>query len=100
MACVASGFKNPREVWVASDDFVFVADSGNDRVQVLTPRLDIHGYVGVGQLDGPSGVCADDAVFVASDPKAAATVSWTPRMDFASCPGTITSQSPTTATTA
>jgi DNA-binding beta-propeller fold protein YncE len=54
-------------VWVASDDFVFVADSGNKRVQVLTPRLDFHGFVGVGQLSGPSGVCADDAVIAVSE---------------------------------
>jgi hypothetical protein len=54
-------------VWVASDDFVFVADCGNHRVQVLTPRLDFHGFVGVGQLFAPVGVCADDAVIVVSE---------------------------------
>jgi DNA-binding beta-propeller fold protein YncE len=60
-------FVEPRQVWVASDDFVFVADCGNDRVQVLTPRLDFHAFVGVGQLDGPSGVCADDDVIMVSE---------------------------------
>jgi DNA-binding beta-propeller fold protein YncE len=60
-------FKEPRQVWVACDDFVFVADSGNSRVQVLTPRLDFHCFVGVGQLRGPSGVCADDAVIIVSE---------------------------------
>jgi DNA-binding beta-propeller fold protein YncE len=60
-------FKNPRQVWVASDDHVFVADYSNKRVQVLTPRLDFHGFVGVGQLVGPSGVCADDDVIVVSE---------------------------------
>ncbi len=59
-------FNQPRQVWVASDDFVFVADDGNDRVQVLTPRLDFHGFVGVGEIFGPVGVCADDAVIVVS----------------------------------
>jgi DNA-binding beta-propeller fold protein YncE len=59
-------FNQPRQVWVASDDFVFVADDGNDRVQVLTPRLDFHNFVGVGQLIRPSGVCADAAVIVVS----------------------------------
>jgi DNA-binding beta-propeller fold protein YncE len=59
-------FYCPRQVWVASDDFVFVADYGNDRVQVLTPRLDFHGFVGVGQLERPTGVCAnDDTIMVA-----------------------------------
>jgi DNA-binding beta-propeller fold protein YncE len=47
----------PLQVWIASDDFVFVADMSNDRVQVLTPCLDFQGFVGVGQLDGPAGVC-------------------------------------------
>jgi DNA-binding beta-propeller fold protein YncE len=60
-------FKEPCQVWVASDDFVFVADNGNDRVQVLTPRLDFHGFVGVGQLNRPSGVCADDGVIMVSE---------------------------------
>jgi DNA-binding beta-propeller fold protein YncE len=54
-------------VWIAPDDFVFVADRGNSRVQVLTPTLHFHGFVGVGQLDRPSGVCADDAVVVVSE---------------------------------
>ncbi len=60
-------FKHPRQVWVASDDFVFVADHGNRRVQVLTPRLDFHALVGVGELEYPVGVCANDAVVVASE---------------------------------
>jgi DNA-binding beta-propeller fold protein YncE len=46
---------------------VFVAEYGNHRVQVLTPRLDFRGFVGVGQLSGPSGVCADDDVIVVSE---------------------------------
>jgi DNA-binding beta-propeller fold protein YncE len=60
-------FKHPRQVWVASDGFVFVADTGNSRVHVVTPRLDFHGSVGVGRLRGPSGVCADDDVIVVSE---------------------------------
>ncbi len=60
-------FKGPRQVWIASDDFVFVAELSNDRVQVLTPRLDFHCFVGVGQLHHPVGVCADGAVIVVSE---------------------------------
>jgi DNA-binding beta-propeller fold protein YncE len=60
-------FKKPRQVWVASDDFVFVAEFGNNRVQVLTPHLDFHGFVGVGQLSTPAGVCADDDVIMVSE---------------------------------
>jgi DNA-binding beta-propeller fold protein YncE len=60
-------FRDPCHVWVASDDFVFVAEYGNERVQVLTPRLSFHGFVGVGELSGPCGVCADDAVIIVSE---------------------------------
>jgi DNA-binding beta-propeller fold protein YncE len=60
-------FRFPRQVWVACDDFVFVAEYGNKRVQVLTPTLDFHAFVGVGQLRGPTGVCADDAVIAVSE---------------------------------
>ncbi len=60
-------FSNPCQVWVASDDFVFVAEYGNDRVQVLTPTLDFHSFVGVGKLEYPAGVCADDAVVMVSE---------------------------------
>jgi sugar lactone lactonase YvrE len=57
----------PCQVYVACDDFVFVADRGNKRVQVLTPRLDFHGFVGVGQLRGPAGVCANADIVVVSE---------------------------------
>jgi tripartite motif-containing protein 71 len=60
-------FNSPFQVWIASDDHVFVADDGNNRVQVLTPRLDFHGFVGVGQLEYPSGVCADDDIIMVSE---------------------------------
>jgi DNA-binding beta-propeller fold protein YncE len=60
-------FKNPYQVWVASDDFVFVAEYGNKRVQVLTPRLDFHSFVGVGQLSGPAGVSADHDIIMVSE---------------------------------
>jgi DNA-binding beta-propeller fold protein YncE len=62
-------FSYPRQVWVASDDFVFVADAGNRRVQVLSPCLGFHGFVGDSEhLVYPAGVCADDhAVFVSDE---------------------------------
>jgi DNA-binding beta-propeller fold protein YncE len=69
--CSAGGgplqLRYPQQVWVASDDVVFVAENGNGRVQVLTPRLDFLAFVGVGQLVGPVGVCADDDVIVVSE---------------------------------
>ncbi len=43
---------------------MFVADSGNNRVQVLTPSLGFHCFIGRGALDSPLGVCANDAVVV------------------------------------
>jgi DNA-binding beta-propeller fold protein YncE len=60
-------FHSPCQLWIAPDDFVFVADSGNRRVQVLTPRLDFHCFIGVGQLHSPAGVCADADVVVVSE---------------------------------
>ncbi len=57
-------FRYPAQLWVAPDDLVFVADMGNNRVQVLTPRLDFHSFVGVGRLRRPSGVCANADVAV------------------------------------
>jgi DNA-binding beta-propeller fold protein YncE len=59
--------RHPRQVWVASDGFVFVADGGNNRVQVLTPTLDFHASVGEGELECPSGVCASDDIVIASE---------------------------------
>ncbi len=44
-----------------------MAECANNRVQVLTPRLDFHAFVGVGQLAGPCGVCADDDVIMVSE---------------------------------
>jgi DNA-binding beta-propeller fold protein YncE len=60
-------FRHPRQVYIAPDDFVFVADSYNNRVQVLTPSLDFHAFVGVGDLLHPSGVCANADVVVVSE---------------------------------
>jgi tripartite motif-containing protein 71 len=60
-------FRGPNQVWVAFDDHVFVAEYLNNRVQVLTPHLDFHAFVGVGHLDRPAGVCADDAVVVVAE---------------------------------
>jgi DNA-binding beta-propeller fold protein YncE len=63
-------FKNPYQVWIASDDFVFVVDSDNRRVQVLTLRFDFHGFVSAGQLRDPRGVCANADVVVVSEANA------------------------------
>jgi tripartite motif-containing protein 2/3/tripartite motif-containing protein 71 len=60
-------FNGPRQVCVAPDGFVFVADCLNHRVQVLTPRLEFHGFIGAGLLDRPRGVCANADVVVASE---------------------------------
>ncbi len=60
-------FNSPCQVWIAPDDFVFVADLHNSRVQVLTPSLDFHGFVGVGQARHPTGVCANADVVVVSE---------------------------------
>jgi DNA-binding beta-propeller fold protein YncE len=57
----------PCQVCIAPDGFAFVADSENNRVQVLTPRLDFHGFVGVGDLAGPCGVCTNADVVVVAE---------------------------------
>jgi hypothetical protein len=84
-------FIYPRQVWAASDDFVFVADAGNRRVQVLSPCLGFHGFVGDSEhLVYPVGVCADDhAVFVSDE--SAARISVFNRADgaFLRCFGSL-----------
>jgi DNA-binding beta-propeller fold protein YncE len=60
-------FSYPHQVCIAPDGFVFVADSSNHRVQVLTPTLDFHCFIGEGQLTYPVGVCASADVVVASE---------------------------------
>jgi hypothetical protein len=55
----------PGQVCIAPDGFVFVADHGNACVQVLTPTLDFHGFVGKG-VGHPSGVCANAELVVVS----------------------------------
>jgi hypothetical protein len=59
-------FKAPRQICVASDGFVFIADHGNGRVQVLSPDLTFHRFIGEGQLHDPSGVCANADIVVVS----------------------------------
>jgi DNA-binding beta-propeller fold protein YncE len=60
-------FRYPRRISIAPGGFVFVADFLNDRVQVLTPTLDFHGFVGAGELKYPRGVCANADVVVVSE---------------------------------
>jgi tripartite motif-containing protein 2/3/tripartite motif-containing protein 71 len=74
-------FRYPRQISVAPDGFVFVADCDNDRVQVLTPTLDFHGFVGVGSLHYPRGVCANADVVVVSEDYPASRISVFNRRD-------------------
>jgi DNA-binding beta-propeller fold protein YncE len=60
-------FLQPHQVHIAADDHVFVADFGNNRVQVLTPTLDFHCFIGQRRLTRPVGVCASGDVVVVSD---------------------------------
>jgi DNA-binding beta-propeller fold protein YncE len=57
----------PQQVCIAPDGFVFVADYRRDCVQVLTPALDFHGFVGAGCIEAPVGVCANADVVVVSE---------------------------------
>jgi hypothetical protein len=60
-------FDKPRQVCVAPDGVVFVAELENKRIQVLTPALEFHSFVGVGQLRRPIGACANDDTVCVSD---------------------------------
>ncbi len=60
-------FSDPRQLCIAPDDYVFVADARNKRVQVLTPHLDFHAFIGAGHLARPVGVCANADVVVVSE---------------------------------
>jgi DNA-binding beta-propeller fold protein YncE len=60
-------FLLPRQVCIAPDGFVFVADTSNSRVQVLTPCLNFHGFIGQGHLHRPVGVSASADVVVVSE---------------------------------
>jgi DNA-binding beta-propeller fold protein YncE len=60
-------FKRPLQVWVAPDGFVFIAEIGNHRVQVLTPSLDFHSFMGQRELSDPAGVCANAEVVIVSE---------------------------------
>jgi DNA-binding beta-propeller fold protein YncE len=62
-------FYQPQQSCIAPDGFVFVADAGNNRVQVLTPSLDFHCFIGQGLLQYPAGVCANADVVVVSESK-------------------------------
>jgi DNA-binding beta-propeller fold protein YncE len=68
-------FHSLGQVCIAPDGFVFVADSCNHRVQVLTPALDFHGFVGVGSLQYPRGVCVNADVVVVSETHPAPRIS-------------------------
>jgi DNA-binding beta-propeller fold protein YncE len=64
-------FNFPEQLYIPPDGFVFVADSGNNRVQVLTPSLNFHCFIGRGELGCPVGVCAGADVVAVSEQAAA-----------------------------
>jgi hypothetical protein len=59
-------FCQPAQVYIAPDDFVFVADYANDCIQILTPQLTLHSVIGNQDDDtrNPCGVCANDRIIV------------------------------------
>ncbi len=60
-------FNCPRQMHIAPDGFVFLADASNNRVLVLTRGLDVHAVIGVRDLTSPAGVCANADVVVVSE---------------------------------
>ena len=74
--CLAAPSADPRVVldiaWpgqlsVSDDGFVFIADTKNCMVHVLTPHLTYYGTVGAGQLDDLGGVCANRDVVAVTE---------------------------------
>jgi DNA-binding beta-propeller fold protein YncE len=63
-------FQFPWQVWLDDDGFAFVADLHNRHVQVLSPDRSFHSFVGVGQLCGPTGVCASASIVVVVESEA------------------------------
>jgi DNA-binding beta-propeller fold protein YncE len=60
------GIRCPCQVWVASDDHVFIVDYSNRRVHVLSPTLNFLAFIGEDRLNFPAGVCANADVVVVS----------------------------------
>lgn len=60
-------FRQPKQVCASADDVVFVADSANHRIQVLTPRLSFHRFIGEKQLRWPVGVGVSDTVVAVAE---------------------------------
>jgi hypothetical protein len=69
-------FHQPGQVCFAPDDYVFVADAGNNRVQVLTPQLEFYSFLGIGTLTSPTWVCASAEVVVVAGTQAVARHVW------------------------
>jgi hypothetical protein len=63
----ACEFCAPCQITVALDGSVFIADTGNDRVQELAPDLTFRRFIGVGELSTPRGACASATLVVVSE---------------------------------
>jgi hypothetical protein len=63
---VSLQFLHPGRIFVARDGYIFVADTGNNRVQVLTPHLVFSCVFGAFVLSSPTCVCASDDIVVAN----------------------------------
>jgi DNA-binding beta-propeller fold protein YncE len=61
------GFNCLHQLWVASDGYVFAADAGNHRIQVLAPQRCFNHFVGVGHVTRPTGVCASEDIVVVAE---------------------------------
>ncbi len=58
---------SPQAFAVGADGRFYVADTGNDRVQVFTPAGTFERSIGAGDLSGPSGVAVDGDLLIVSD---------------------------------
>lgn len=53
------GFNTPEDIFIADDDFVYVADSGNKVIYKYNPNTSKVDTIGQGLLTTPTGVCVD-----------------------------------------
>jgi len=53
------GFKTPQDIYIDSEDNVYIADTGNKRIYKFNPDTEITQEIGVGILESPTGIFVD-----------------------------------------